>query len=929
MNNNIDAGKGQFKRKMLAQSLALGLGTTLLGSAWPALAAAPLAMFFGPPDNSVDAPVNTNLTLGFDQAVSAVAGKNLVIRKSSDNSVAETIAANDTAKVALSGSKATINPSTDLAYSTGYYVQIDAGAFVNAGGEAYAGIANATSWNFTTGSQAAATLAVSAYSPASGSTEVLRTTDLSISFGECVTPVAGKNIVVKELAGNSVVESIAVNDSSKVALSCSKQAGGFFPTTKAIINPTNDLLFGTGYFVQIDSGAFIGDGSKLSYAGILDNSTWTFSTVPDTVAPSVPAGVKATTAGANQVNLQWTASTDNAGVTAYKVYRNDFLVATRGNVTNYNDTGLIASTAYSYTVAACDAAGNCSSLSAPVSTKTEAAPPPADTEAPTVPTGLTAAAAGTGAIYLSWGASTDNVGVTAYKLYRGATPLASLGNSTSYTDSGLAASTAYSYSVAACDKAGNCSAQSSAVSATTNTPPKPITSTSEVVVSTNANVSISSAGSLVINTIPDQPPPTVVLKTDAASNVDVKLPTGQPVIISSNGVTQQITDVSGQSQFTTTSKGGVAQLELVKGQVKVEADKSGTTVSITSSKSQTTGSVVTSVDKTTVAVVKDEKKATVFVDSGKVDYAAGSKPTVPVYQGENTTIDPGGNLTQLALGSKNGEKQVPGDPLPVTVPKDSATKIPNLEGALPRFENKVSLLDIVGDEIKALVGDTSGQLSYDKTTGVITYTLGNRTVRMVALGDVLVQLNQFTAGNLSATASGALSLASRGIQMSLAGALGYFSDLQSVVKAFDSNGQLALKPTGAIEIRMGGGHYVAMPGLYANLPSNPTPLPGFESDSSGFAVFRDRLGVLQTLYPTFLEADSLILAFGPLVPSLSLTNNGNGTATAVVGGQTVTVRPEYAIVDRPVGHDSDRYWVENGIIFFRNSDESAQGFGFP
>ena len=155
MNNNTVVGKGQFKRKMLAQSLALGLGTTLLGSAWPALAAAPLARFFGPPDNAADARVNTDLTLGFDQAVSAVAGKNLVIRKSSDNAVVETIAANDTAKVTLSGSKATINPSTDLAYSTGYYVQIDAGAFVNAGGEAYAGIADATSWDFTTGSQAA------------------------------------------------------------------------------------------------------------------------------------------------------------------------------------------------------------------------------------------------------------------------------------------------------------------------------------------------------------------------------------------------------------------------------------------------------------------------------------------------------------------------------------------------------------------------------------------------------------------------------------------------------------------------------------------------------------------------------------------------------------------------------------------------------
>ena len=299
------------------------------------LAAAPLAASYDPTDDSINTVVGTDLTLYFDQQVSAVGGKYLVIRKSADNSVVEAIAANDTSKVILSGSKAIINPSAALAYSTGYYVQIDAGAFINSGGEAYAGIANTTSWNFTT--RSAATVAVTAYTPANGSTGVVQTADLSVSFKECVTPVAGKNIVIKKISGNSVVETIAADDSARVTLSCSKSIGG---TGKAIINPANDLLFNTGYFVQIDAGAFIGTSAGAIYPGILDNSTWAFATVADTIAPTVPAGLSATTVGATQANLRWTASTDNAGVTAYKVYRNGFLVATRGDVTDYSDTGL-------------------------------------------------------------------------------------------------------------------------------------------------------------------------------------------------------------------------------------------------------------------------------------------------------------------------------------------------------------------------------------------------------------------------------------------------------------------------------------------------------------------------------------------------------------------------------------------------------------
>lgn len=89
-----------------------------------------------------------------------------------------------------------------------------------------------------------------------------------------------------------------------------------------------------------------------------------------------------------------------------------------------------------------------------------------DTTPPTVPSGLTAVAFNANRINLSWTASTDNVAVTGYTVYRGGSPLATIAG-TSYSDTGVFPLTTYTYSVDAYDAAGNHSAQSSSASATT------------------------------------------------------------------------------------------------------------------------------------------------------------------------------------------------------------------------------------------------------------------------------------------------------------------------------------------------------------------------------------------------------------------------------------------------------------------------------
>ncbi|WP_231891328.1 fibronectin type III domain-containing protein [Paenibacillus swuensis] len=98
--------------------------------------------------------------------------------------------------------------------------------------------------------------------------------------------------------------------------------------------------------------------------------------------------------------------------------------------------------------------------------------PPPDTQAPTAPGALSAGTVTNTSIALSWTASSDNTGVTGYDVYRG-TVLAGTVTGTAFTATGLPPNTAYTFTVKAKDAAGNISAASNAVTATTSgtTPP--------------------------------------------------------------------------------------------------------------------------------------------------------------------------------------------------------------------------------------------------------------------------------------------------------------------------------------------------------------------------------------------------------------------------------------------------------------------------
>ena len=195
----------------------------------------------------------------------------------------------------------------------------------------------------------------------------------------------------------------------------------------------------------------------------VSNTNFTITSgVTDTVAPTAPT---LTASGTTQTttSLSWSGATDNVAVTGYDVYKDGVLLGSTASTT-YAVSGLVASTTYSFTVKAKDAAGNASVASNAVSVTTSA--PVVDTTAPTAPT-LSASGTTSTSTNLSWSGATDNIGVTGYDVYRNGTLLGST-PSTTYAATGLTASTTYTFNVRAKDAAGNVSVNSNTVSVTTS-----------------------------------------------------------------------------------------------------------------------------------------------------------------------------------------------------------------------------------------------------------------------------------------------------------------------------------------------------------------------------------------------------------------------------------------------------------------------------
>lgn len=171
-----------------------------------------------------------------------------------------------------------------------------------------------------------------------------------------------------------------------------------------LITSGKSFLAGTSGYIRLDSGTGA-TGSVL----VADAVRFVCTAIQDSQAPSIPTNLTATPTSSSQINLSWTASTDNVGVTGYKIYRGGSLLTTT-TATSYQNTGLSPNTAYSYQVSAYDAGNNESAKGNIANATTQ---PSADQTPPAISiTNVTPSMTAAGYQMKVTVVATDNVGVT-------------------------------------------------------------------------------------------------------------------------------------------------------------------------------------------------------------------------------------------------------------------------------------------------------------------------------------------------------------------------------------------------------------------------------------------------------------------------------------------------------------------------------------
>ncbi len=226
----------------------------------------PLLFGSDPWDDIVWFQADSDIVLNFDEVVSAGSG-NITIMNESDPKDSRVISINDTTQVQFNEfGSVFINPTTDLIPNTSYSIQIDGTAITDLTNHAYAGISDNTSLNFTT---IPSNPLLFGSNPWDDTVGFSVDSDIILNFSEIVSAGSG-NITITNESDPKDSRVISINDTTQVLFD------GF---SSVFINPITDLIPNTSYSIQID-GTAITDLADHPYAGIADNTSLNFTTIP-------------------------------------------------------------------------------------------------------------------------------------------------------------------------------------------------------------------------------------------------------------------------------------------------------------------------------------------------------------------------------------------------------------------------------------------------------------------------------------------------------------------------------------------------------------------------------------------------------------------------------------------------------------------------
>jgi hypothetical protein len=471
----------------------------------------------------------------------------------------------------------------------------------------------------------------------------------------------------------------------------------------------------------------------------------------------------------------------------------------------------------------------------------------------------------------------------------------------------------------------------------------------------NLGATVDTTGAVVLPPTPDL---TLTFTATTPTNVAIKPPENVPVVFTnSSGVGIKLTALTGDATVVTRKIGNDVLIEVATGTTRIEPTGNNVSIPLTTTANNNVATLQndsTSTTPSSLVVRRDNQSISTFIENGKMVFiirggATGNSRfadetannSITIYSGETANFTNQGGLNKLRLGSLDGDRNLPGDPLkagndansllPTTAP---GVIVPQLNGSISRFDGEPITEGIRRqlDQAFGLPGDNS-TLTFDPASGVVTYRVGPINGqyyegRFMALGELLVALSGFSDNGFGATnpaqaVSGAFALTNRGVQLTLSSALGYFTELKGAVKQVDPSGGMTLQANGVLAITMNNELYFTQPG-YLTQSTGVTGAPNVAMGSDGLLSFRDSKGSQQTLYPVLGDSDALKRILQDIDPAATLENLGNGEAKATVGSQEFRIQPQYKLNPLYLPHLYDKWWFDNGLFYYTLSNGRSQ-----
>lgn len=237
-----------------------GALTVNIDSAVPTLSTA------SPADNAVSVPLAGSIVLTFNENIAAGTG-NIVISNGSGDT--RTIAISDATQVTIAGKTVTIQPTLKLLASTAYNIQMAAGVITDVAGNAYAGISNATTLNFTTTALPSYTVAQAATALAADPTVlfVLNDTATNLAADAATNSGAGtyttdRNIVFTSTPTISQLTTVDAATSGTL-------------TYTAVTDTAANLVTNAGGYVKAGINVTVSDAANMSQLAAIDLSNTT------------------------------------------------------------------------------------------------------------------------------------------------------------------------------------------------------------------------------------------------------------------------------------------------------------------------------------------------------------------------------------------------------------------------------------------------------------------------------------------------------------------------------------------------------------------------------------------------------------------------------------------------------------------------------